>query len=79
MVVSDLEKVVIIGQCYGFIHGEFSVNELYDFIISHDFKFRSTGVSMRELGHYLGRSKKFRRVKKVNNVSYFEALDKKLK
>ena len=76
MVLSDYEKIVMIAQTYSFIHGEFSSRNIVNFVISHNFNFKSNGITARVVTSYLNKSKKFYKVCKKNNATYYKAFDK---
>lgn len=71
---ADYEKILTIAQCYGFIYGKFTAQNIYDFILQHNFKFKTNGIDTRAIGSYLGKSVKFCSEKK-GRATYFEAVE----
>ena len=60
--IKDVDKLIIIAQTYSFLKGEFSVNELYNFIHKNNYKFHSDFTTKR-IGSNISRSSKFKKTK----------------
>lgn len=58
--IKDYDKLMVIAQTYFFLKGSFTTAQLYDFIVSNDFKFHS-GVTKQGIGINLSRSSKFKK------------------
>lgn len=56
--MKDKDKLVVIAQTYSFIKGEFTANQLHDFIQANNFKFHS-GFTPKMIGRFLSRNDKF--------------------
>lgn len=69
----DDDKLLTIAQTYSFIKGRFTSKQLYSFILSHNFKFRS-GFTTREIGRQLSRSRKFNKIEE-NHEAKYEAIE----
>lgn len=70
MPVKDKSKLVIIAQAYSHLKGNFSSKELYNFIKTHDFGFRSE-PTVTQIGAIISRSKKFQKVDVENSTNIF--------
>lgn len=72
--LDDRERLITIAQTYSFIKGEFTAKMLYDFIMSNNYKFRTNGLTSRQIKTYVGSSKKFKITNKNGTVYYYEAI-----
>lgn len=71
--MKDDDKIITIAQTYSFMKGKFTAKQLYNFILSHNFKFHSD-CTTRKIGRQLTRSRKFNKIEENCKVKY-EAID----
>lgn len=71
--VKDIDRLIIIATTYYYLKGEFTSQDIYNFIISNKCGFHSV-PSMRRIGVVLSRSSKFTSNKIVKNKKVFEAV-----
>lgn len=63
--ISDYNKLIVIAETYYYLKGDFTPQQLYNFIIANGFKFHSQW-SAKQISLNLRRSSKF----KINNKKF---------
>jgi len=71
--ISDTDRLILIARVYSCLKGEFTSQQLYDFIIDNNLGFRCK-PSIRVIGATLSRSSKFNSTKLIDNKKVFEVV-----
>lgn len=70
--LTDAEKLILIAKTFSFIKGEFTSEQLFDFILNHNYSFKKEMGKIR-IGRMIARSDDFIKKDKRCGVNYFEA------
>jgi len=71
--VKDVDRLLIVARTYYYLKGEFTSEDIYNFILNNKFGFRSK-PSMRRIGTVLSRSSIFTSDKVIKDKKVFKAV-----
>lgn len=72
--MKDKEKLLLVAEVYSLLNGIVTPNQLQSFLIGSTIKFKGGVPNTRAIGKQLSLSRKFERVEKKNNVSYYKVI-----